>query len=172
MEQTRQWVWNPEDQFQVDGRTIETFTNLVQSILNDPASAKVIWAIRADEMLGQVLNKGIQDGLIKEKIDFVPNDQNHYSNASGEEFYEMTGLLKDSGLVQGKDTKDIEIFDWEGYQVFGKYWMPNAELRIFQKLKSEGKKSVVFGYVDGQVHHALPETQKESSGYVFFYTAD
>lgn len=68
-EQQKQWQWKPDDQFTVSGALIQDMIHLVQGTLSTPEAQKFLLAIRADEMLGQVLNKGIQDGIIKEKVE-------------------------------------------------------------------------------------------------------
>jgi len=68
-QQRKQWVWDPSVEITISGQLLNDMIHLVQGTLSTPEAQKFLLAMRADEMLSQVLNKGIQDGIIKEKVE-------------------------------------------------------------------------------------------------------
>lgn len=73
-----QFAWDEDQEFQISGKEFGNIKGLVNAVMNCDEVGRVIMAMRTDEILKRIFDKGVKDGTIKEKVEsnlVLPNKE-------------------------------------------------------------------------------------------------
>lgn len=151
-----QWTWSPEEKFEISGQTLQNFLNLKNEVLNSPETPKIVLALALNEELNKVVQKSIEDGKIVD-VNRIPTELNHYSallrhDSVKKDLGDITGLEYIKGDWKGTTVEHTITNQGEKIWING-YWIPKAELDLYQELKEQGAKVFRFGYITGRQHY-------------------
>lgn len=65
-DQNKRYTWAPEDKFELSGQEFGLFLNTVRTFLATEEAGKYQLMMRANEVIEQIMAKGVETGTVKE----------------------------------------------------------------------------------------------------------
>ena len=68
---TKRYTWGPEDQFVLNGNEFGLILNSIRAVLGTPEAARIMQAHQANNIIEQMVQRAVEQGIAKE----LPEEQ-------------------------------------------------------------------------------------------------